>query len=447
MTSREVRDPIHGLITLEPSEWRIVDSPAFQRLRGVQQLAFTHLVYPGARHSRFEHCIGAAHIAGHVATTLKVDDPSQLRAAGLCHDLGHGAFSHVSEMVYENLTGRSHIHESISAAIVQHHAPIRKALGRDLSGWVADLLSGKGHGASRSFERDVIAGPADIDKLDYLLRDSHFCGVNYGRFDLHKVVEAMRKIDDITGTYLGFDPEGVYAVEELLLARYHMHRQVYGHRTRVATDKMLVRAMSFGVDESVLPRSVFSPPPEPDDEFVAEYLTWDDHKVIHTLLNAPEGSKARALMEALMARRLLKETDRISYEELEQTHGMLIAANAVKPKKLDQSLADAEKLVAAAAGVDPMWVVFHWESLKSPIASEDSLSIADSQVAILDKTGGVSSLNRISDIFGETEKRPRLSVVVYILEPGKPFTGQLKKKINTAFTEALMLIAKTSASI
>ena len=377
LASREVRDPIHGLIDFEKHEWAIIDSAGFQRLRGIQQLAFTHLVYPGARHSRFEHCMGAAHIAGNVAEVLG-EDPAQLRAAGLCHDLGHGAFSHVSEMVYEELTGREHIHESISAAIVQHHKPVAKALGKDLSKWVAELLSGTGHGANRSFERDVIAGPADIDKLDYLLRDSHYCGVNYGRFDMHKVVESMRKTADIQGTYLGFDHEGIYAVEELLLARYHMHRQVYGHRTRVATDKMLIRSMLFGVEEGLLPRLVFEPPEAPDDAYVAEYLHWDDQRVIRTLLDAPDASRAKGMMTALTSRHLLKETCRYSHAELQNEFGLNLAGNAVRPqKKALEVIPEAEKHVAEAAGVDPEWVVFHWESLKSPVGSAGRLTLPD----------------------------------------------------------------------
>jgi HD superfamily phosphohydrolase len=446
MTSKEVRDPIHGLIELTPSEWKIVDSPAFQRLRSVQQLAFTHLVYPGARHSRFEHCLGAGYIAGRVADTLGVDS-APLRAAGLCHDLGHGPFSHVSEMVYEKRTGREHIHEAIGAAVVRHHQPIRKALGKELSEWVAELLSGEGHGAKRSFSRDVIAGPADVDKLDYLLRDSHFCGVNYGRFDMHKVVESMRRLEDVGGTYLGFDAEGIYAVEELLLARYHMHRQVYGHRTRIATDKMLVRSMIFGVEEGLLPKEVFTPPEIPDEDYVREYLCWDDHRVVRTLLDAPENSPARQMMKSLMDRNLLKEAARFDRSELEADLGTAHSGYALKPQDLDSVLPEAEQLVAEAAGVDPMWVVFHWESLKSPIVSQDDVILGSGQIPIVTRSGLVQPLNMTSDIFGATETRPRLAICAYIKPPAeRGFGVRAKKRIADAFKDALVLIAEHSAS-
>ena len=102
----------------------MVDSPAFQRLRRVHQLAMTYLVYPGARHSRFEHCIGACDVGGRLAESVnaaaknQVVNVSRVRAAALCHDLGHGPFSHVGEFVFEELAGRSHVHEQISAATV-----------------------------------------------------------------------------------------------------------------------------------------------------------------------------------------------------------------------------------------------------------------------------------------------------------------------------------------
>jgi HD superfamily phosphohydrolase len=148
MTSREVRDPVHNLIQLSPTEWRVIDSPAFQRLRRVQQLAMTHLVYPGARHSRFEHCIGACHVGRGIAEAInegqaeRILDVERIRLAALCHDLGHGPFSHVSDFVYEQLTGRRHIHEQISAGIVRHHRPIRDAVGDQAAEWVAQLLEG-----------------------------------------------------------------------------------------------------------------------------------------------------------------------------------------------------------------------------------------------------------------------------------------------------------------
>ena len=350
----EVRDAIHGLIELRDREWGIVDTRAFQRLRGVQQLAMTHLVYPGARHSRFEHCSGACHIAGRLAARLGLD-AGRLRLAALVHDIGHGPFSHVSEAVFERNTERSHVHETISAAIVRHDPEVRAAMGDDAE-WVASLLEETGEGVARSVERDVVAGPSDVDKLDYLLRDSHFCGVEYGRYDLDKVIETARVHRSTVGhrTSLAFHEEGIYALEEMLLARYHMHRQVYGHRTRVATDLMLIRAIQLGVEEGILPAVVFTPPDDPDADFVQAYLRWDDNMVVNSL-GPREEARAGQIVQALLSRRLLKRVVRLSFRELVEHFGRQEAGAIAEPDPnvLRGKLPEVEASIGEAAGVEP----------------------------------------------------------------------------------------------
>jgi uncharacterized protein len=448
MASREVRDAIHGLITLSDAEWQVIDSPAFQRLRGVGQLAMTHLVYPGARHSRFEHCIGACHVAGRLASVLGLKNAQDVRLAALCHDLGHGPFSHVSEMVYEQRTGREHIHEQISAAIVRHHQPIRHALGDERSEWIAELLEGSGHGRRRSVERDIVAGPADIDKLDYLLRDSHFCGVNYGRFDLDKLIESARALPSLDESYLGFHEDGIFAVEEMLLARYHMHRQVYGHKTRIGTDKMLVRAMNLGVEEKLLPEKIFAPKEKLTASFVNDYLEWDDAKVIMTLLGGSKSSKSKAVMLSLISRHLVKRVARITYEDLTDLLGLPLAGQAIDPQGLDELLAEAEETVAKAAGVDPMWVFLHWEDLKSPISSRHSFRIAGTQVIIQRDNGRVDTLGLASEVFRDTELAGRRAVSVYVRpKPGTTFDAAAAEKVKNAALDALRVIAVNSASV
>lgn len=417
---------MHGLLPLFAKEWQVVDTAAFQRLRGVQQLAYTHLVYPGARHSRFEHCLGAAHIAGRTAESVNKEagedvlDVEKVRLAALVHDIGHGPFSHVSEMVYEKRTGRSHIHEAISAAIVSHDQELSQIIDDETRQWVSELLSGTGHGARRSAARDLVAGPADIDKLDYLLRDSHYCGVNYGRYDLDKVVEAARYQEDVAGSKLAYHMDGIYAIEEMLLARYHMHRQVYGHRTRIATDLMLIRSMQLGIDEGLLPIEIFEPPVEMDSEFVSNYIAWDDHAVVRRLLDGPDGSRARKMMESLTRRRLLKRVDYLAYSDLQDSFGRELAGYIIEAEEsiLDTQLPSIEAAIAERVGIDPEWVAIYYDRKASPILRPFTAKIEGKDVVLVDDGGRIGVFHDESEVFSRGEAEPHRAISLYI-RPGE----------------------------
>jgi hypothetical protein len=229
------------MIGLSAAEWNAVDTPVFQRLRRVRQLAMTHLVYPGALHTRFEHSIGVRHIARRLAGSIGLsrDDGEVVQTAALLHDVGHGVFSHVSEQVIDDLSGADGVHEAVSVAIMRTDPDLHAALGRELCERAAEIVGLEG---PRSVMRDIVSGPTDADKLDYLLRDSYYAGVSYGRYDLERIIDTARVIAPSSAqTQLGFDADDIYAVEEMRMARHHMHRQVYGHKTRLATDIMTTR--------------------------------------------------------------------------------------------------------------------------------------------------------------------------------------------------------------
>lgn len=453
MPSQEVRDPIHGLIEFGPEEWRVIGSAPMQRLRGIQQLAMTHLVYPGARHSRWEHCVGVAHVAGRLADKTRIGAKGRrlVRMAALTHDLGYGPFSHVSEEVFNDRTGRKHVHESMSAAILRHNDEIRGAMGPDAADWAAELLTSKGHAAKRSIERDIVAGPADADKLDYLLRDSHFCGVKYGEYDLDKVVESARRVKERLGdeTYLGFDEEAIYSLEEMLLARYHMHRQVYGHRTRVATDRMLVRAIELGINENAFPNGLFSPPEDPDKDFVDMYLRWDDARVIKKLI--AETSPAGEVMQALVERHLFKRVLVYDFDDLVQVFGRVSAGDVAGVRKsvLIEQRPEAERIVAEAVGVEPHWVSMYWDDIENPIASRFSFNIAGKEIMVVGKNKRPSEFNETSMIFSDTEAASRVQVSLFARLPDdrseRELNGQERNRIKASMKEALAIIGKAEA--
>lgn len=252
----EIRDPIHVFVRLDSAERRLVDSRPFQRLRHIHQLALTYLVYPGATHRRFEHSLGVMEVASriydvvtnpdnirHVSVQRIMGDREYwrrvLRAAALCHDLGHLPFSHAAE---KELLPEGWTHERLSRELILHEVAeilegelqvkpedvARVAVGpkhfeREFSDWEAILC-------------EIITGDAfGADRIDYLLRDSHHAGVAYGRFDHHRLIDTLRLLPSEEGSeepVLGVEEGGLQSAESLLWARYLMYTQLYFHPVR-----------------------------------------------------------------------------------------------------------------------------------------------------------------------------------------------------------------------
>ncbi|MFI5421489.1 MAG: HD domain-containing protein [Nitrososphaerales archaeon] len=305
----EIRCPVHGFIALNTWEKEIVSHPAFQRLRRVRQLAWTDQVYPGAMHTRFEHSLGVMHTATllysairHASSeVLKEElgykeeglnrDLQLVRLAALLHDVGHAPFSHASEALFpEREDGKTYAHENYSAAIVRTELrsviedhPLNVTNYGFKAEDVAALLEGSTSAKQRLFWRDLIDGQMDADRMDYLLRDSFHAGVQYGRFDLNRVINTVRAIPGAHGhgPRLGISEGGCHAAEGLVLARYFMFTQVYFHKTRVAYDVHLRGAL-----EELLPGRHF---PSPTGKNLKDFLGWDDWKVLGCLANGQGG--------------------------------------------------------------------------------------------------------------------------------------------------------------
>jgi hypothetical protein len=233
MGGLEVRDPVHGFIYREPLEQRIIDTCVFQRLRRLRQLALESLVYPGAVHTRFDHSIGALHLArGLCAKLLTTEDSRRLvRLSALLHDIGHGPFSHVSEPLLQRYSDKSklkvksmdEVHESISCGIILHNKELARLLSEEDREHIVGLLKGE---YGFSLYKDIVSGPIDVDKQDYLLRDSHFCGVKYGLYDQGRLTDTLICHEDADDLILALSPHGIHPLEQFVLARYYMHTQV-----------------------------------------------------------------------------------------------------------------------------------------------------------------------------------------------------------------------------
>jgi len=317
----KIRDPIHGFINLEGQSIKILDTPIFQRLRYIHQLAFANFVYPGALNTRFDHSLGVFHITNLMIYALKLNElPSfddnilnNIKHAALLHDIGHGPFSHVSEEVIDYFTPSKKenepIHELLSRDFIRSDTNLRKILGEDNCEAIAALLT---EGYLEPINKAMISGPIDADKLDYLLRDSYFCGVKYGIYDINQLITEFEKVRDPADgrLYLGISDDGIKALEQYLLAKYYLSTQVYRHRVRLITDQVLIRSIIVGIENDNIQkmRKIFEYK-EGNIQYLEYYKRWNDFKFIQVF--GPEGkhkkSRCANMFNNLMSRKLLKQ--------------------------------------------------------------------------------------------------------------------------------------------
>lgn len=375
----ELRDPIHGFIHRERREQQIIDTAVFQRLRRLRQLALASLVYPGAVHTRFDHSIGALHVAGKICSKLFPADNSScqlVRLAALLHDIGHGPFSHVSEPILEKYsTGISvnedqQIHEIISAKIIE----TSKELNRFLSDAEAESLIGLLQGtAGYKLHKDIVSGPMDVDKQDYLLRDSYFCGVKYGVYDLERLSDTLRVHEDADDKYLALSPEGVHSLEQFVLAKYYMTTQAYRHRIRLITDAMIERGIRLGIDKDRVRwlRDLYTY--DGSSEYVEDYARWNDDRLINKILDdsTPDGWAKRIFL-MLMNRHLLKSIFETKVTASEFPDAVL-RSQLSKPS--EDFLSRIEKRVSEVFGFERELVIAYPLRFKSAAQTESDVIV------------------------------------------------------------------------
>jgi len=307
----ELRDPIHIFVHFDSDERKVLDSRPLQRLRNIHQLALTYLVYPGATHRRFEHSLGVMDLAGRVFDVVTSPDrvtdsvrksipeitkPNELqywrrvlRMAALCHDVGHLPFSHAAE---KELLPSGWDHERISREIIksdemQHiWAELTPPLRADD---IVKVALGPNKAKDLEFSiwetilSEIIIGDAfGVDRIDYLLRDSHHTGVAYGKFDHHRLIETLRilPLPDTEVPALGVEDGGLQSAEALLWARYLIYTQVYLHPIRRIYDIHLREFL-----QSWLKHGAFSTE-------VESHLKITDNEVASALLAAASNIKS-----------------------------------------------------------------------------------------------------------------------------------------------------------
>ncbi len=255
---KSIFDPVHGTVALDAPALALVNTPEFQRLWGIRQTGFAHLVFPGANHTRLEHSLGTYWVAGRMAEHLGLNHHEQevVRTAALLHDLGHAPFSHTFDHSMQEVLGCGH--EALSRSRILGKDPdapgeVPRALRRHGldPAEVAGLVDPPSRGGARPVLRSILHGAVDADRIDYLQRDAHYTGVAHGAIDAVRLLETVRR----AGERLVFAEKGRSAVEGFLVGRALMYQTVYYHKTVRAAELMAQAALERmpGYPESVRP--------------------------------------------------------------------------------------------------------------------------------------------------------------------------------------------------
>ncbi len=282
-----INDPVYGFITIKDALiFDIIEHPYYQRLRRISQMAMAQLVYPGATHTRLHHSLGAYHLMCNAVNELRnknveitTEEEVAVKAAILLHDIGHGPFSHALEFtLFTNVH-----HEEISLLIMQK-------MNREMNGALdlaIKIFKGEYH---KTFLTQLISGQLDVDRMDYLTRDSFYSGVSEGVIGYDRILKMLA----VHNNELVIEEKGIYSVEKFLIARRQMYWQVYLHKTVLAAEKMLVnilqrvRELHSAGDKNLHTLSLIDWVINEfdgtmDDEALDKFTKLDDHDVMHAV--------------------------------------------------------------------------------------------------------------------------------------------------------------------
>ncbi|MFN4974852.1 MAG: HD domain-containing protein [Bacteroidota bacterium] len=282
-----INDPVYGFITItHPLVFFLLEHPCYQRLRRIQQMAMASMVYPGAVHSRLHHSLGAYHLMGNAITELRskgieitADEELAVKCAILLHDIGHGPFSHALE---GRLLTNVH-HEEMSLAIMHQ---LNQESGGQLD-LAIRIFTNQYH---QPFLHQLISGQLDMDRMDYLSRDSFFSGVSEGVIGYDRILKMLT----VWNGQLMVEEKGIYSVEKFLIARRQMYWQVYLHKTVLAAEKMLVKILERVRDiyspkdknlQTLTELDFFLAHPATglSEENIQRFCSLDDHDVLHAV--------------------------------------------------------------------------------------------------------------------------------------------------------------------
>ena len=335
---KTIQDPVHGYVEVDEKIIPVLDSPEVQRLRYVKQLGFSNLVYPGANHTRFEHSLGAMHLAGLMAKSLSLEPEQVLLAeiSALLHDIGHGPYSHASEQLMEEYLHHSHqeIGEYVNAGYLNEALCDLDINPDDVCAMVegredSHLITG------------IIHGDLDVDRMDYLLRDAHYTGAPYGTVDAHRLIRNTTLGDG----GLVLRENGISAAESLLIARTLMRPSVYFHHVSRIAETMVTYAALEHLEAT-------------KGKDIGELMRMNDAEFSIALSNSPS-EEARRLIDLIYRRKLYKRAVYIGMDQVKYS-------TVQKFVELKDKKSIAEK-VCKEAGLDRTDVLVDIPPFPSPM--------------------------------------------------------------------------------
>jgi HD superfamily phosphohydrolase len=398
---KSIRCPLYGFVSLSSRENNLLDTAAIQRLARIKQLAHTYIVYPSAVHTRLEHSLGTLCLAGRICDQLKLPPRQKqvIRIAALLHDVGQGPFSHIWEEPMRWINGEAYSHEEVTRLMIATEPQIGKALG-NLKQDVLALFDGESLGS------DIVSSSLDVDKLDYLRRDSYHTGVAYGLFDIDQVIRTVCIVPETGRNYLGVQEKGMDALESYRLARYAMHMQVYEHHARLIADDMFLKAIKLALrDECITGEDLKV---SNGDRFIKSFMKLDDFSIQHQILQS-SSSNAKKLIENIRDRRLLK---RALVTPLTREG----CPDALKRKKIvnmnKAEIENAENKIAQELGIDPAHIVVHLQSIRIKLYErfEQTFGRMETPIYVKRKKGPVFSFDEESPISASLIPKRRLYV-------------------------------------
>ncbi len=373
----EIKDPVHGYVYITEAEKNVIDTYPMQRLRRLRQLAGSEYVYPGANHTRFEHCLGVMYLAGHVLENPNIsrivndDEVDMCRISALLHDCGHGPFSHVFEHLL--IKDLEKTHEDITSWIIEKSEVSDKLskMGFNTKE-VAGLAVGKLHKKDRAFLDQIISSAVDVDKQDFIVRDTYHTGAEYGFIDVYRLIHAL----DVLGENLAVELGALSALEAFVIARIESFKSIYFHRVGRAAQIMLATAMDKANKELGL--TAFKTP--------EEYMALDDYTVWAALRRCKASNE---IISNLENRRMLKCAYERTFYEKDAMISNLFGREAYRRQ--------VQSEIAREAGVELDSVIIDVPTVPS-VPYHHAVLMESTEIPVFIRSpGGEKKLQRLSE--------------------------------------------------